>query len=201
MRWNKTLKSKQDVQEMVDEWTILIENILSTIVNSNYKEENKEDKLNLSNSIMNFWDQDSLENSSELVIKFIIVFLYSQNLKSEKELNELQEWFDCMSSWIVKAMQWSNLSQSELDDIFASFVKFCSINSQESIDVAFTEAKTIIENESGSYKIKYIIVHFALFLTSTINKNGDISISHYNPGYREFLFNMINSIFYHERSK
>ena len=186
---------------MVDEWTILIENILSTIVNSNYKEENKEDKLNLSNSIMNFWDQDSLENSSELVIKFIIVFLYSQNLKSEKELNELQEWFDCMSSWIVKAMQWSNLSQSELDDIFASFVKFCSINSQESIDVAFTEAKTIIENESGSYKIKYIIVHFALFLTSTINKNGDISISHYNPGYREFLFNMINSIFDHERSK
>ena len=98
-------------------------------------------------------------------------------------------------------MEWAKLSQSDLDDIYASYCKARSDNSGSSINKSLNKIKQDIQNESGSYKLKFVTIHFALFLTSTIDKFGKISVSHYNPGHRQFLYCFLNSIYDHERSK
>lgn len=56
-------------------------------------------------------------------------------------------------------------------------------------------------NELNSFKYKFILLHFSMFLTGAISKKSKYKYSHYNPGYRHFLFNFIEISFEKSRAR
>ena len=65
----KTINNEKDVQEMIDEWTLLIDNILSSILKVDNKDNEKPEDKDIKSKFW-FWDKNVLENSSEFVLNF-----------------------------------------------------------------------------------------------------------------------------------
>lgn len=68
------LKTPQDVQDFVDEWHKFTTTMLDSIYEGNSQ----------------FWDVNILDNQSDLVVEFLNLFLYCQNISNDKEQDELR---------------------------------------------------------------------------------------------------------------
>ena len=182
---NKELKSEIEKLNFCEEWSCFLKSILDGIYEGN--------------SV--FWDENILENDSEFVSLFLNLFLYSQQISNEKEQNELKLIYYSLCEWVISDMAWAKF---ELEDLLSYYDAYLLLNSEyDSKNKLKLKCKEILKTTSSdlnNFKLKFIIFHFALILTGTVNK-GKYEYKHYNPGYRYFLYNFIQASFEKSRTR
>lgn len=100
--------------------------------------------------------------------------------------------FEGLCSWIVKGMTWSGFIQEDLMSFYDSYESI--VNEYDFKKKKKKKCKELLKqtnDELNSFKFKFIILHIALFLTSTVNSKGQFTYSHYNPGHRHFLYKLL----------
>ena len=59
----------------------------------------------------------------------------------------------------------------------------------------------VLTLDKSEFKARFIIWHFALYLSGSVDENGEYVLRHYSPLYRQFLFRFLNELFPHIRAK
>jgi len=180
----KALKTTQDVEEFVEDWTTFIQNILDSI----HKGETK------------FWDEIVLDGEPTIVIQYLQLFLFWQKISTDIEQQELKILFSRMCKWISSHMTWSGV---EREDLMIFYDTLDTLNrdfdSRKKHKKKWREICKELNNELNGFKSKFVILQVALFITSSVNSKGQFIYNHYNPGHRHFLYKFLEATF--EKSK
>ena len=181
----RELKTTKDVQDLIDDWSAFT---VGTLVN-------------IYEGKVTFWDEAILDSDCNLVVNFLNLLVFWQDNVNDKEQVEFRMCFEGLCSWIVKGMTWSGFIQEDLMSFYDSYESI--VNEYDFKKKKKKKCKELLKqtnDELNSFKFKFIILHIALFLTSTVNSKGQFTYSHYNPGHRHFLYKLLEIWFEKSRA-
>mmetsp|Transcript_17101 Transcript_17101/g.15064 ORF Transcript_17101/g.15064 Transcript_17101/m.15064 type:complete len:581 (-) Transcript_17101:19-1761(-) len=143
-----------------------------------------------------FWDQNILELNPTLIDRVFEIFLLSQKLKNNKEVEELKRCYMQMASWASRFTEWRMIDQDHYIKYFIKHQKAIQNLDSQSSDPCFSQTREFdLKEDLESYNFKFIVTHIAMFCTKNINAEGKFCRGYYNASYTLFFRSFIKGFF------